>query len=157
MSAQKPTDTAGVAIPPPLIYLAGLIVAFGLDWVWPVALLPNPHQYIAGALMIGAGMLIVVLVFRRFRAAGTNIEPHKPTTAIVTDGLFAYSRNPVYLALACITLGIGAAVDNIWVLVMLVPTLVIVRTAVIAREERYLEGKFGDDYWRYKMIVRRWI
>lgn len=153
----EPTDSPGVVVPPPFIYLAGLLVAFGLDWVWPVALLPDTPQYVVGALLFGAGLLTVVHVFRRFRTAGTNIEPYKPTTAIVTDGIFAYSRNPVYLAAAGITLGIGVAADNAWVLLMLVPMLAIVRYAVIAREEGYLEGKFGDDYRRYKATVRRWI
>jgi len=153
----EPADTAGVIVPPPLIYLAGLIVAFGLDWLWPVALLPDALQYVVGALLTGAGLLTVVRVFRRFRAAGTNIEPFKPTNAIVTDGLFAYSRNPVYVAMTGVALGIAAAADNAWVLPMLVPTLVVMRYGVIAREERYLESKFGDDYRRYKASVRRWI
>jgi protein-S-isoprenylcysteine O-methyltransferase Ste14 len=155
--SERQSDTAGVVVPPPLIYLAALLVAFTLDWLWPVALLPEGLQYGAGAVLIGGGLLIAILVWRRFHAAGTHIEPYKPTIALVTDGLFAYSRNPVYLALACIMLGIGVAADNAWVLLMLVPTLLIIRTTVIAREERYLEGKFGDDYRRYKAAVRRWI
>lgn len=155
--SSEPTDSPGVVVPPPFIYLAGLLAAFGLDWVWPVALLPDTPQYIVGALLFSAGAHIVVSVFRRFRSAGTNIEPYKPTTAIVTDGVFAYSRNPVYLAAAIATLGIGIVSDNAWVLLTLVPTLLIIRYAVITREERYLEGKFGDDYRRYKASVRRWI
>jgi len=76
---------------------------------------------------------------------------------MVTDGLYGLSRNPIYVALTGIALGIGIAADNAWVLSMLVPTLAIMRTGVIAREERYLEGKFGAAYRQYKAAVRRWL
>jgi protein-S-isoprenylcysteine O-methyltransferase Ste14 len=150
-------DSPGVIAPPPVIYLAGLALAFALDWVWPVALLPDAVQLAVGIPLIVLGLSVVVRAFLRFRRAGTHIEPYKPTTAIVTDGLYGYSRNPIYVAMAVISVGIGIAADNIWVLPMLVPTLAVMRTGVIAREERYLEGKFGDGYRRYKTAVRRWI
>ncbi len=150
-------DSAGVVAPPPVIYLGGLVPAFAFDWVWPVALLPAVVQYAVGIPLIAFGLLVVMLAFRRFRQAGTRIEPHKPTTALVTDGLYGYSRNPIYVALTGIALGIGVAADNAWVLAMLAPTMVVMRYGVIAREERYLEGKFGDAYRRYKAAVRRWI
>jgi len=149
-------DSPGVVAPPPVIYLCGLVLAFALDWVWPIALLPAGVQYAVGLALIGLGLLAVLLAFRRFRRAGTHIEPYKPTTALVTDGLYGRSRNPIYVALTGIALGIGVAADNAWVLPMLVPVLVVMRYGVIAREERYLEGKFGDAYRRYKAAVRRW-
>jgi len=150
-------DSPGVVAPPPIIYLCGLALAFFLDWLWPIALLPAAIQVAVGFPLIGLGFLIVALAFRRFRAVGTHIEPYKPTTAIVTDGLYGVSRNPIYVAMTGIALGIAIAADNAWVVLMLVPTLVVMRIGVIAREERYLEGKFGDDYRRYKASVRRWI
>jgi len=157
MASRATQDKPGVIAPPPIIYLGGLALAFGLDALWPIAVLPAVVQYTAGLPLIGLGILIIVLAFRRFRRAGTNIEPHKPTTAMVTDGLYGLSRNPIYVALTGIALGIGIAADNAWVLSMLVPTLAIMRTGVIAREERYLEGKFGAAYRQYKAAVRRWL
>jgi protein-S-isoprenylcysteine O-methyltransferase Ste14 len=150
-------DSPGVIAPPPVIYLAGLALAFVLDWFWPIALLPDAVQVAIGIPLIVLGLSVVLLAFMRFRRAGTHIEPYKPTTAIVTDGLYGVSRNPIYVAMVAIVVGIGIAADNIWVLPMLVPTLMVMRTGVIAREEKYLEGKFGEDYRRYKGSVRRWI
>ncbi len=150
-------DSPGVAAPPPVIYLTGLALAFALDWIWPVALLPAAVQYAVGLPVIVLGLAAIALAFRRFRRAGTHIEPYKPTTAIVTDGLYGRSRNPIYVAMTGISLGIAVAADNVWVVPMLVPILVVMRYGVIAREERYLEGKFGDDYRRYKAAVRRWL
>lgn len=150
-------ESPGVVAPPPVIYLCGLALAFALDWIWPIALLPATIQYVAGIVLIALGFLVVAVAFRRFRRAGTNIEPYKPTTALVTDGLYGVSRNPIYVAMTGVALGIAAAADNAWVVVLLVPTLVVLRYGVIAREERYLEGKFGDEYRRYKATVRRWF
>jgi protein-S-isoprenylcysteine O-methyltransferase Ste14 len=157
MAGDAAPDKPGVIAPPPVIYLAGLAVAFALDALWPVAVLPETLQYAVGLPLIGLGLLIIALAFRRFRRAGTHIEPYKPTTAIVTDGLYGASRNPIYAALTGIALGIGIAADNVWVPPILVPTLLVMRYGVIAREERYLEGKFGDEYRRYKANVRRWL
>jgi len=150
-------DTPGVVAPPPIIFLCGLALAFALDWIWPVALLLAVIQYAIGIPLIVLGFSIIVLAFQRFRRAGTHIEPYKPTTAIVTDGLFGVSRNPIYVAMTTIAVGVAIAADNAWVIPMLIPTLVVMRIGVIAREERYLEEKFGDDYRRYKASVRRWI
>jgi protein-S-isoprenylcysteine O-methyltransferase Ste14 len=80
-----------------------------------------------------------------------------PTKALVTDGLYAYSRNPIYIALTLIYLGLTIAANSVWSIVFLVPILVIIRYGVIAREERYLERKFGDAYAEYRKRVRRWI
>ena len=93
----------------------------------------------------------------RFRAAGTPVEPYKPTSAIVSDGLYGLSRNPIYVALTLIYLGIGVAIDSPWILALVVPVLLVMRTGVIAREERYLERKFGAEYLDYKVSVRRWV
>jgi protein-S-isoprenylcysteine O-methyltransferase Ste14 len=92
-------DSPGVIAPPPLIYLAGLALAFALDWVWPIALLPTVVQLAAGIPPIVLGLSVMVWAFLRFRRAGTHIEPYKPTTAIVTDGLYGISRNPIYAAM----------------------------------------------------------
>ncbi|MFQ6018715.1 MAG: methyltransferase family protein [Kiloniellaceae bacterium] len=150
-------DRPGVVARPPLIYLGFLGLGLGLDALWPVAVIPEAVQYPAGAALIALGVGIVAAAFKQFRAAGTNVETSKPTNAIVTGGLYRFSRNPIYLALSSIYAGIGIAADNLWVLALLVPVLAIVRSGVIAREERYLEDKFGADYRRYKAAVRRWL
>jgi protein-S-isoprenylcysteine O-methyltransferase Ste14 len=94
---------------------------------------------------------------RVMRAAGTNIRPDLPTTAIVSDGPFAFTRNPLYLTLLVLYAAIGVAAASPPFLVGLVPFFVVLRFGVVAREERYLEAKFGDVYRGYKARVRRWI
>ncbi|MHA1536474.1 MAG: methyltransferase family protein [Alphaproteobacteria bacterium] len=108
-------------------------------------------------MIIMASLAIVFFAFSRFRAAGTSVHVHHPTTAIITNGIYRYSRNPIYLALTLLVAGIGVAVDGIWVIAMLAPTLIVMHYGVIAREERYLEAKFGEVYLAYKRSVRRWI
>ena len=99
---------------------------------------------------IGMGM-------RRFVAAGTNIPPNLPTTALVVDGIYGWTRNPLYLGATLVYLGLSVAAGSLWAIVLLAPLLWVINVGVIAREERYLERKFGDAYRAYKGRVRRWI
>ena len=150
-------DTPGVVAPPPLIYLGFLLLGVALDYAWPIAVIPDGLQYAAGAALMVASGVIAITAIRQFRAAGTSFHPHKPDTALITGGLFRVSRNPLYIGLSLLYAGIGTAADNLWVLALLVPTLAVIRYGVIAREERYLEARFGEDYLRYKASVRRWL
>ena len=150
-------DNPEVIAMPPLIYLAFLFVGLALDYLWPVAVLPNGIQYIAGFAFVTLSGIIVVFVLLQFHKAHTNFSPIKPTTSLITGGLFRFSRNPSYLSLSLLYAGIGIAADNLWVLGLLVPTLALMHYGVIFREERYLERKFGEEYLRYKASVRRWL
>ncbi len=150
-------DAPGVVAKPPLIYVAGLLLGLALDYIFPIAVLPDTAQYVAGFILIGTGILIAASVLRRFKRAGTNIDVRKPTTAIVTEGPFRHSRNPAYVALSLLYAGLGVAADSPWVLGLLIPILIVMRYGVIQREERYLERKFGEDYLSYKRAVRRWL
>ena len=154
---ERVKDNPGVIAPPPLIYFAFLALGFALDYFWPSAVLPDRAQYFAGAVLIVLATAVVVPAIRQFHKAGTNFKTHQPALAIISAGPYCYSRNPIYIALSLLYAGIGIAADNLWVLVLLVPLLVVVYTGVIAREERYLEAKFGEAYLRYKAKVRRWL
>ena len=120
------------------------------------AFIPGIVQYSLGAVLIVLGAVILAAAMRQFRRAGTNLPTNRPTTALVTDGLYRFSRNPIYIALSLIYVGIGIAADSPWVLGLPLPILVIIRYGVIALEERYLERKFGQEYLRYKASLRRW-
>ena len=150
-------DNPGVIAPPPLIILGFLAAGFALDWAWPAEMLPEVPRYALGAAFATAGIAVAVAASRLFRAAGTEVMPHKPTTAIITAGPYAYSRNPLYLSLSAFHVAIAVAADNPWALALLAPALVVIRYGVIAREERYLEAKFGDEFRAYKARVRRWL
>ena len=156
-SGGAPDDSPGVITIPPFIYLFFLAVGLVLDLLFPVALLSSAVQYTVGFVLIAASFALLPFVLGRFREAGTNLDVRKPTTAIISDGPYRFSRNPAYLSMTLLYIGIGIAADSIWILGLLLPTLVVMHYGVIAREERYLEAKFGEEYVRYKRSVRRWI
>jgi protein-S-isoprenylcysteine O-methyltransferase Ste14 len=155
--AETEKDSPGVIVMPPIIYLGFLLLGLGLDRLWPVAVLPETARSPVGGTLVGLGVLVVVAAIRHFKAAGTSFHTHEPTTAILSDGLYGVSRNPIYLGLTAIYMGVGVMADAGWVAVLLGPLLAVMHFGVITREERYLERKFGDEYLRYKAAVRRWI
>jgi len=150
-------DTAGVVFPPPLIYLAGLAVGFGLEALLPGSSVPAAVQWIAGGVLVVAGGALLASFNTAFHRKGTAVEPWKPTTAIVTTGPYRLTRNPAYLGMALVYAGVALMSSALWVLVPLPLVLAVVDRGVIAREERYLEGKFGREYLDFKTRVRRWI
>ena len=100
---------------------------------------------------------MIVVIGLRFRKARTHIEPWKPSTALVTSGLFSFSRNPIYLAFCIITVGVGLLVNSLWVVISALPVAVLIQELVIRKEAAYLENQFGDEYLEYKNRVRRWF
>lgn len=154
-------DVAGVIAPPPLIFGGFLVVGLALGWLWPVPLavgdVGSATRDALAAALAAAGIAIGGGAFLQFRRAGTDARPDRPTTALVTTGAFGFSRNPLYISQTLVYLGIALAADSAWALAMIVPTLAVIRFGVIAREEVYLERKFGDAYRQYKTRVRRWL
>ena len=154
---QTDKDTPKVIAPPPLIFLGGLLIGILLKVFWPISVLPDTLQLPFGLILISIALMIFGLSIREFVKAQTEVNPYKPTTSIISTGPYRFSRNPLYLALTLIYLGIGSWLDNIWILLLLVPILTIMQVGVIYREERYLENKFGEDYLNYKNKTRRWL
>ena len=160
MSSESPAtvgrDAPGVIAPPPLVYLAGLLVGLALQRRLPSPRLRRAPAPLGGALLV-AGVGLAVLFITAFRRAGTPVDPRRSTTALVTSGPYRFTRNPGYVALALVFAGIAVLTSGVWVLLMLVPTLVVIDRGVIAREERYLDERFGEEYREYKGRVRRWL
>lgn len=150
-------DRPRVIARPPLIYLAFLAAGLGLGYGWPAPFVADAARYPLSGTLCALGVALAVFAFRRFRRAGTNVQTWKASTALVAEGPFRFSRNPIYVALTLIYCGIGVAADSGWVLGLAVPLLAVMRYGVIAPEERYLEAKFGDAYRDYKGRVRRWL
>jgi protein-S-isoprenylcysteine O-methyltransferase Ste14 len=150
-------ETAGVIAPPPLIYLSALGLGFGLNAAIGTGSLPSRVAIPVGgaSIIVGAGLMrSFVLAFAR---AQTPLDPYKPSEAIVTDGPYRRTRNPAYLGMTLAYAGIAIAANAPWALLPLPATIAIIDRGVIAREERYLERKFGTGYLDYKRRVRRWI
>ena len=156
-ASAEATDNAGVVAPPPLVYLAGLAAGFGLEALLPGTSVPGAIRWIVGGVLVVAGVALLASFNTAFARKGTVVEPWKPTTAIVTTGPYRLTRNPAYLGMALVYIGIALLAGALWVLVPLPVVLAVVDRAVIAREERYLERKFGREYLDYKRGVRRWI
>ncbi len=159
-SGQEPHDTPGVIAPPPLIYLAGLALGLGADWLFALPALPERDA--AGSLWLGIalgafGLLLILWAGGRFIGAGTPLPPHRPATVLVTEGPYRRSRNPIYLGLGLIYLGVVCATVSLGALVLLPVVILVMEFGVIRREERYLERRFGQAYRDYKSRVRRWI
>ena len=150
-------DHPHVVALPPLIYLAFLLAGVALDFIWPTSIGSRALRLVGGAVFVVAALAILASALRRFAAAGTPVEVYRPTTALVTEGPYRYSRNPIYLALTLGSAGVAFAANSLWALLLLVAAIAFVRYGVIAREERYLEQKFGQEYLRYKASVRRWL
>jgi protein-S-isoprenylcysteine O-methyltransferase Ste14 len=141
------------------LYLSGFLAAATvLEAVVPLSVVAYPSaRYVAGAIFIVAGFAGIFAAAGRFRAAGTNIPPDLPTTALVTEGIYARTRNPFYLGSTLVYLGLAVAAGSLWAIVLMVPMLWVINVGVVAREERYLERKFGEAYRTYKGRVRRWV
>ena len=158
-SAAGAPDVAGVIALPPFILLGFLVAATVLEAVVPLPVL-GAHalaRYLAGAALAACGLVLIGMGTRRFVAAGTNIPPNLPTTALVVDGIYGRTRNPLYLGTTLVYLGLSVAAGSLWAILLMVPLLWVINVGVIAREERYLERKFGDAYRAYKGRVRRWV
>ena len=151
--------TPGVIAPPPLLFLGALAAAAAIDFCWLRVStgLPGSLRLGAGALLAAAAGALCIAALGRFRRAGTAVEPWRPSTALVTDGVYRFTRNPIYLAMALLYAGLALVLDSVVALVLLPPLLALVQVGVVSREERYLESRFGDVYRRYRASVRRWV
>lgn len=155
---QDGLDRSRVMFPPPLLHLATFVAGLGLHFAFPQSFLPDTWmQLVTGLPFIVISFALVASAFRTMRRSGTDPNAYKPTTAIVVDGPFRFSRNPMYLSFTALYIGIAFAVDALWPFALLPIALVGISLGVIKREERYLEQKFGQEYLQYKDRVRRWI
>ena len=150
---------AGVVVPPPLIYAGVLVFALAMDALLggPSIGLDGTPRMIAGGVLLAVGFAIPLIASAQFKMAGTEVRPWKPSTALVTTGVYRFTRNPMYLGLTLIYAGIALLADSVITLLCLVPLLAVIHYGVIKREEHYLEIIFGESYREYKRRVRRWI
>jgi protein-S-isoprenylcysteine O-methyltransferase Ste14 len=148
--------TAGVIAPPPVIFLLFLGLGLALEALMPENDLPAWLQWI-GAALIAAGVALVFWFESALKRVNTSTNPYRPTTALSTSGPYRFTRNPAYVGMVIVYVGIALAADAPWALVMLAPAVVVIQLFVIVREERYLERLFGEEYLSYKRRVRRWI
>jgi len=150
---------AAVRIPPPLVYLAAVIAGALLhEFVWPLRIDIGAGMRIgATAAVMVAGVGFMVAAMGLFRRTGQDPKPWKTTPEIISTGIYRTTRNPMYVSMALLQIGIGLGLANGWILALVPPVLVVVYTTAIRHEEAYLERKFGGAYLDYKASVRRWL
>ncbi|MDG2535509.1 isoprenylcysteine carboxylmethyltransferase family protein [Sphingomonas sp. HITSZ_GF] len=152
-------DSAGVKFMPPAAFAGTLVVGLALGRFLgsPGLPLSNSTERGIGWLAAILGIGIVFSAIGLFRAAGTDTQPWKRTTTLVTDGVYRWSRNPMYFGMALAYAGVAIWLDSLVALLLLIPVVFVIQKEVVEREENYLAGKFGERYLAYKGAVRRWI
>ena len=149
-------DNPDLPYKPPLAYLAAITVGVGVHHWWPMHARPAGWMPVGVTLVLfGAALLVWAQVV--FRAKRTPLEPWKATQAIVGEGPFARSRNPVYIGFAIIQMGIGIWSDKLAVVLLVLVPVVITAVLIVPRKEGYLRRKFGAEYEDYCARVRRWV
>jgi protein-S-isoprenylcysteine O-methyltransferase Ste14 len=153
------TTTAGVIARPPLLFLGALLLGIVAD-----RLLPSPFtlpgwgiRWIVASFLILVGVALAVAAIRNFSRAATPVPTNLPTRALVTTGIHGWTRNPIYVGFFLVYIGIAIAARSPWALILVLPLAITIRYGVVAREEAYLEQRFGDVYRDYKTLVRRWL
>ncbi|WP_343520654.1 isoprenylcysteine carboxylmethyltransferase family protein [Sphingomonas sp.] len=153
-------DTAGVIAPPPLIYLGFLILGLVLEFlvVRTQGLdMPGALRWTVVTVLALLGIAAIAAAVLRFRRAGTPAPPWQPATAFVAQGIYRFTRNPMYLGMTLIYCAIGVAANAPVVFWMLVPLAVTIHYGVVVREERYMAARFGEPYIDYANRVPRWL
>ena len=154
---QAQSDSPDVITLPPVIFFMFYVMGYVTDRGFPTDLATAPTRYaIGGVLLVVSGGLVMWAV-THFTRAKTHVDVRKPATALVTDGPYRWSRNPIYLAMTLFYGGFAVAFSLPITLGFLIPCLALLEYGVISREESYLDRKFGDEYRTYKRRVRRWL
>lgn len=142
---------------PPVYMLLALLAMAVLHYVIPLAsILEPPYSYV-GVIPLVVGITICATAARMFDRAGTPIRPFERSTVLVTGGLYRYTRNPMYLGLTLILLGVWFLLGTAGALLPIAVFIWIIQEGFIRGEERFLDAIFGEEYRGYKSRVRRWI
>jgi len=154
---ERKLDSAGVAVPPPPIYIAGFLVGLALGRLWPLAAIPHRVALTLGLILLAAWLATWAAALPLFARSKTPLSTAKPVASLITSGIYTVTRNPLYVGWTFLYLGVAILVSAWWAIAMLVPVAVVVDCFVVRREEQYLERRFGDQYRDYKQRVRRWL
>lgn len=149
-------DNAGVIVRPPLLYAVALAAMLALRWLWPLPIFSGAAFW-PGLALVALAVGLLIWGRQTLVTGGTNVDPSLPSTAVVTSGPYRFSRNPLYMGLAVVYLGLTLALDTCWGIILLALVLIVMHRGIIQREERYLERKFGDGYRQYRAAVRRYL
>ena len=150
---------ARVRFPPPLVFLAGILLGVACRYIVAPAPVPVAQAIglTGGLLLLAAGLGLIASAHRLFTSTGQSPIPWKPSPELLLQGPYRFTRNPMYLGMTLITVGIGLVADNLWIALFALPALLTVHVIAVLPEERYLSEKFGASYQAYRAQVRRYL
>ena len=153
-------DYADVVVKPPILFAGAVLLGCLLTWIVPLG--PglgagNVRALAAGGALALVGFALGALSVREFRRAGTSVVPGEPSTVLLDNGPYRFTRNPIYIAFVILYVGLAIMLTSAWMLVLLIPVLIVLQRGVVEREEAYLQSKFGEAYRKYQTRVPRWL
>src|SRR5918995_6025167 len=148
------TDSPSMHFPPPLFYAGAVIAGWLLDRPWPLPI-GGAWRTVLGWVFVAAWAVLAASAIGLFRRKQTSMITFRPAGTLVTSGPYGFTRNPMYVSLAVLTIAFALFLNTWWTVLLLVPTLLIVQQLVIVPEERYLQRRFGGEYEAYTRRVRR--
>jgi len=152
-------DGAAVRFPPPFVPVIALAIGIILErYVLPISpSLSSLIRFGVGGLLLVTGLGLMAAAFGLFRSTGQDPKPWEVTPEIISTGIYGFTRNPMYVSMGLLQAGIGLALSNLWVVLLVPVTWITIYRLAIRYEEAYLERKFGSEYLDYKRAVRRWV
>ena len=156
---QNKEGGARVRFPPPLVFLICVLLGVALQRTFrPLTILVGrPVRVAAGIVLIAAAICLMASALVLFRRTGQHPRPWKPTPELIPNGPYRFSRNPMYVAMTLFVLGLGIALNDLWVSLSAPVSLLAVHFIAVLPEERYLAEKFGESYRSYVARVRRYL
>ncbi len=142
---------------PPTYFLAGLGLMAALAFALPLADILSWPWRVLGAAPIAAGLWLNLAADRAFKARGTTVRPFERSSALVTDGVFRISRNPIYLGMILILVGVAMLTGSLSPFLVAAGFAAIIETRFIPVEERMLAETFGEAWTAYTGRTRRWL
>ena len=152
-----PPDAPDVITFPPVIFIIFYVIGYVTDRAFPANIGTAEFRYAIGGVLLAVSGVLVAWAVTQFVRAKTHVDIRRPATALVTNGPYRLSRNPMYVAMTLFYAGFAVVFSLPMTLALLIPCLVLLQRGVISPEEEYLERKFGDEYRDYKAQVRRWL
>ena len=145
------------SVMPPRIALFAMLAMVIFHFTVPLAIIVRPPFSYAGAILVAAGVAMIVWSRRAFQATATPIKPFTESTALIRHGLYRWSRNPMYVGAVLLVTGIAVLLGSVTPLLVAAGYFVVLQEGFIRHEERLLEQRFGEEYRTYRRSVRRWL
>lgn len=150
-------DNPKIRVPPPLIFLFFFFLGTGLNRIYPLHFLEGSFKWFLFLAFLGIAVFLASYSFFLFKKSKTEVLPWKPASALVIQGPYKYTRNPMYLSFVLMGISLSIYFSNAWILILMVPFAWVIDRYAIKKEEEYLKRRFGKVYLDYQKKVRRWI